>query len=81
MEKPIKKLLNGKCSYCQKKIDSKYKSCYLCNKKRMAERPIIPSCADCGKQKESIYKYCVSCYPKHCNEWKEKKNIDNNNER
>jgi len=78
MEKPIKKLLTGKCSYCQKKIDSKYKSCYLCNKKRMAERPIINNCFDCGKQKNSIYKYCLDCYPKHANEWK-KKNIDNNN--
>ena len=71
---------DGKCSYCDKKIEKKYKSCYLCNKKRLVERPIIPNCADCGKKKDSIYKYCVSCYPRHANEWKEKKNIDNNNE-
>ncbi len=71
MEKP-KKVLNGLCSYCQKKIESKFKSCYMCNKKRLADRPIIKNCTDCGIVKDTIYKYCVKCYPKHANDWKEK---------
>lgn len=74
MEKPKKTTIikDGKCSYCNTKIESKYKSCYLCNKKRIKERPIIPNCADCGKEKNSIYKYCLDCYPKHKDEWKNK---------
>jgi len=77
MEKHIE--LNGKCSYCNRKIEKKYNSCYLCNKRRQKERPIIKNCFDCGKEKNSIYKYCLDCYPKHKDEWK-KKNVNNNNE-
>lgn len=78
MENYKKKTLTGKCSYCSKKIDSKYTACFLCNKQKQ-KRPIIPNCADCGINKDSVYKYCINCYPKHKDEWKKNKNVDNNN--
>ena len=74
-----KKVLDGKCSYCFRKIESKFKSCYLCNKRRMKEREIIKNCFKCGKEKNNIYKYCMDCFKDHKDDWKENKNIDNNN--
>ena len=75
MENYKNKILTGKCSFCSKKIDSKYTACYLCNKQKQ-KRPIIPNCGDCGKKKDTIYKYCLDCYPKHCNDWKKKSKSD-----
>jgi len=88
-----KKELKGKCTYCQKKIDEKYTSCYLCNKQRQ-KRDTIAKCADCGKEKNNIYKYCYDCFKVHKDDWKIKNhknkifindserinNVNNNNE-
>ena len=74
MIKKNKIIKNGKCSYCLKPIEKKYTSCYLCNRKRLKDRPIIKNCFDCGKEKDSIFKYCMTCYENHKNDYKSTEN-------
>tara|TARA_R110000824_G_scaffold197098_1_gene380453 strand:+ start:165 stop:422 length:258 start_codon:yes stop_codon:yes gene_type:complete len=71
-KKNINIIKDGKCSYCFTPIEKKYTSCFMCNKKRKKDLPIIPNCSDCGITKDSIFKYCIECYEKHKNDYKNK---------